>query len=125
MALEQNLNTRSYEAGQDLSAHQFRFVTQAADGQVDPTGAGAQATGVLQDDNGDAAGKVVAVAVGGRSKVEAGGAVAVGDNVASDANGKAVTATTGDVILGVARSASSADGEIVSVELTTPHAGTA
>lgn len=125
MALEQNLNTRSYEAGGDLSGNQFYFVTQAADGQVDTTGAGLQATGVLQDDNGDAAGKVVAVAVGGRSKVSAGAAISVGDNVASDGNGQAVTATTGDVILGVARSAAGAAGEIVSVELTIPSAGTA
>lgn len=122
MALEQNLNSRTFEAGGDLSGNQFHFVTLAADGQVDTTGAGASATGVLQDDNGDAAGKAVVVAVGGRSKVSAGGAVAVGDNVASDANGQAVTASTGDVILGVARSATSNADEILSVELTLPGA---
>ena len=119
MALEQNLSTRSYEAGADLSGNQFYFVLQAADGQVDVAGADAQATGVLQDDNGDAAGKVVAVAVGGRSKVAAGAAVSVGDSISSDSTGRAVTAGAGPV-LGVARSAAAAAGEIISVELTLP-----
>ena len=124
MALESNLNTRTFEAGQDLSSKQFYFVTMASDGQVDPTGDGAQATGVLQNKP-DAAGKAATVAVGGRSKVSAGAAVSVGANVASDANGQAVTATTGEVILGIARSASSAADEIISVELSLPSHGDA
>ncbi len=57
--------------------------------------------------------------------MEAGAAVSIGDSVATDASGKAVTATTSDAILGQARSAAGADGEIISVELTLPYGGAA
>ena len=40
MAFTENMQTRSYVAGSDLSAKQFRFVSLAADGAVDATGAG-------------------------------------------------------------------------------------
>lgn len=124
MALEQNLDARTYESDADLSSSQFRFVKLTATGTVEACSvAGEQAVGVLQND--PEANRAANVAVGGRSKVEAGAAVSIDDDVATDASGKAVTATTSDVILGKARSAAGADGEIVSVELTVPYRGTA
>lgn len=114
MALESALHTISLEAGQDLSANQYYFVSVAADGQVDPTGAGLHADGVLQNDPA-AAGRAASVCIGGRTKVEAGGTVTVGGPVAADASGKAVDATTGDVILGTALEAADADGDIISI----------
>ena len=64
-------------------------------------------------------GDAVSVAVEGRVIVTAGGAVAVGDPVASDANGKAIVASTVDVgkVNGFARTASGADGDLIEIEL--------
>lgn len=101
MAYEVNPNVVTLEAGQDLSSSQFYFVSIAADGQVDPTGDGASADGVLQNDP-SAAGRAASVAIGGITKVACGGTVTRGGDVASDANGKAVDAVTGDVIMGTA-----------------------
>lgn len=116
MAYELNLQPISMVAGQDLSTKQYYFVSMAADGQIDPTGDGASADGVLQN-NPDAIGKTATVAIGGISKVVAGAAIAAGADVASGAAGKAKTATTGNRVLGKAMTAASADGDIISVLL--------
>lgn len=113
MATTQEQFCVTLEAGQDLSAKQFFFVSVASDGQIDPTGDGAFAVGVLQNDP-DAAGKAAEVAIMGQTKVVAGGTVAGGAEVASDAAGEAVTAATGDVILGTAIDGG-ADGEIIRI----------
>lgn len=106
----------TFEAGQDLSSSQFYFVTVASDGQIDPTGDGAYANGVLQNDPA-AAGRAATVQIDGISKVVASAAITVGAAVSSTAAGKAVTAATGDVILGTALEAASADGDIIAVHL--------
>lgn len=114
MATNDNLQVISLEAGADLSAKQYYFVTVAADGQVDPTGDGLAADGVVQNDPA-AAGRAATVGVSGRTKVVAGGVVTAGDEVASDTSGRAVTAATGDIILGRALSTSANAGEIISI----------
>jgi len=101
------------EAGQDLSTKQFYFVSVAADGQVDPTGDGLSADGVLQNDPA-AAGRAATVAIGGVTKVMCGGVVTKGGPVASDANGTAVNPATGDVILGTALE-TGASGSVISM----------
>jgi hypothetical protein len=58
-------------------------------------------------------------AIRGIVPVLAGGAVAAGDRVTTDANGDGVTATEGDVILGVAGTVG-VDGALFEVELTGP-----
>jgi hypothetical protein len=113
MAYNNSQISVSLEAGQNLSAKQFFFVTVAADGQVDPTGDGVMATGVLLNDP-NAAGKAAEVCIFGLTRVEAGGTVAAGAAVASDAAGNAVTAATGDVILGTAITGG-ADGEVITI----------
>lgn len=113
MAWKDNMQTISLEAGVDLSAKQFFFVSVSADGQIDPTGDGAHADGVLQNDP-DAAGKAAEVAIGGVVKVNCGGTVTRGGAVASDGSGQAVDATSGDVILGTALE-TGASGETVSM----------
>ena len=99
------------EAGSDLSAAQFHFVTVASDGQVDLTGDGAAADGVLQNDP-SAAGRAAKVAIGGVTKVECGGNVTAGADVASNATGEAVVAASGDVMLGTALGAGG-DGDVI------------
>lgn len=113
MAYKENQSCVTFEAGQDLSAKQFFFVSIASDGQVDPTGDGAAAVGVLLNDPA-AAGRAAEVCIGGLTRVEAGGTVAAGAAVASDAAGNAVTAATGDIILGTAVTGG-ADGEIITI----------
>lgn len=113
MAYKNSQTCVTLEAGQDLSAKQFFFVSLASDGQVDPTGDGASAIGVLLNDPA-AAGRGAEVCIGGMTRVSAGGTIAAGAAVASDAAGEAVTAATGDVILGTAVTGG-ADGEIISI----------
>lgn len=101
MSTEQAQTCITLEAGADLSAKQYYFVSVSADGQIDATGDGAQADGVLQNTP-EAAGRAASVCVGGTTKVECGGVVTRGGPVASDANGAAVNPASGDVVLGTA-----------------------
>jgi len=115
MATQNITGFKSFEAGADLSAKQFYFVSVSADGQIDATGDGAYAVGVLQDKpaaQGRAA--QVATTFGDIVKVVCGGTVTRGGPVASDANGAAVNAASGDVILGEALE-TGASGEIISI----------
>jgi hypothetical protein len=113
MAYYDNQKCVSFEAGQDLSSNQFYFVSVSADGQVDPTGDGAYAVGVLQNEPA-AAGRAAEVAIGGKTQVSCGGSVTAGGPVASDGNGQAVDAASGDVILGEAMEAGSSD-EVITI----------
>ena len=86
----------------------FRFVDYG--GNV--AGAGERVLGVPTTDF--SAGEQASVATHGEDLVEAGDAIAAGAEVESDANGRAVTKTTG-VGFGVARDAAGAAGEIIRV----------
>jgi hypothetical protein len=58
-----NADTRTFEAGENLSAAQFKFVTLESDGQVDlADSAGENCIGVLLNAP-DAAGKAATVAI--------------------------------------------------------------
>lgn len=119
MAFEQSLQCVTLEAGQDLSAKQYHFVTIASDGQVDPTGDGLMAHGVLQNDPA-AAGRGAVVAISGISKVVIGGACTAGGLVAADSSGRAVNVVSGDFALGVALETSSTANAIIPVLLLSP-----
>lgn len=114
MAVMQSRDNRTFIAGSDLSAAQFKLVALAADGEVDVAGAGAQAIGVCL--NQPAAGKAATVCLTGKVLVEAGAAITAGDELASDAAGAVVTATTGDIVMGYALE-DGVDGQIVAIEL--------
>lgn len=105
----------SIEAGSDLSAAQYKFVTIASDGQIDVAGAGANVDGVLQNKP-DAAGQAATVHRFGITKVVCGEAITVGTRVKSDASGRAVSASTGNG-LGKALTATAVAGELVTVLL--------
>jgi len=115
MAVFQSRDTRTFEAGGDLSAGQFKFVALADDGQVDLAGDGAQAIGVLYNEP-DAAGKAATVVMTGKVIVEAGASVTAGDAIGVDADGNAVTAATSDIIMGYALE-DAVDGQIFAMEL--------
>lgn len=70
-----------------------RFVKLDGSSQLVYTGAGEQALGVL-DEDASRQGQVVGVTVSGPCKVQAAAALAKGARVASDANGRAVAAST-------------------------------
>lgn len=115
MAVMQSRDTRTFIAGEDLSSAQFKFVTLEADGQVDLADvAGENCIGVCLV--GAAAGKAVTVAMTGKVMVTAGGTIAAGDEIATDAAGDAVTATTGNIVMGYATEAG-VDGQIIAIEL--------
>lgn len=115
MANMQSRDTRTFVAGEDLSAAQFKFVTLEADGQVDlADSAGENCIGVLLVEG--EAGRAVTVVMTGSVMVEAGGTVTNGGAVATDATGRAVDATTGDIIMGYAREAGVAN-QVIEIEL--------
>jgi hypothetical protein len=106
-------------ASADLQTKQFFFVKVDGSKTVGLAGDGEAVAGVLQNkpDTGQAA---TVWGPGAVTKVVAGAAIAAGANVSSDAAGKGKTSTSGDYIVGHAVDAVSADGEVVTVTLTTP-----
>lgn len=122
MAFEDKFHTIvGLEAGSDLSSNQGYFVALSS-GQVATAGDGARAIGVLRNKPA-AAGRAAEVQDMGIARVVTGAAVAVDAQVASDTNGKAVTAASGDHVMGIALSASDGDTEVISVLLN--YQGTA
>lgn len=123
MSFEEGLRSISIPANADLSTKQYFFVkltNSSGVGQAAVTGDGESAIGVLQNKP-DAAGEVATVGVRGVSKVMAGGTITAGNPVASDANGEAVVAATGDIVLGTAIN-SAIDGDTFPVLLDSRNA---
>ena len=123
MATQQILTEISMPANADLSTKQYFFVRGTNSSGVlraSLAGDGEFALGVLQNKP-SAAGDVARIAVSGIAKVEAGGSVTAGDPVACDASGNAVTASSGDVSLGIAM-ISADDGDLVEVLLDARNA---
>lgn len=106
----------TFRAGQDLSAKQYRFVSMATDGQIDPTGDGLMAVGILQNAPATVDG-AASVAILGPSRVIAGAAFEEGVLLGSDSAGAAVTATSGEYILAIAKEPALAADDIVIVQL--------
>lgn len=103
------LTIGSLVAGSDLSAKTHYLVKVSAAGTVDLAGAGELAVGVVG--NSPVSGEAVELHTGLMVPVVAGAAVAAGAEVASDANGKGVTAVATDRVFGIAVDAAGADGE--------------
>jgi hypothetical protein len=119
MAFDNTVQSINAVSGADYSASQYLFVTMASDGEIDPVGAaGLPALGVLYNAP-SAKGIAAEVAISGIVKVKAGAPFNAGVLIMSSAAGKAVTATSGNRILGMAVTPAAADGDIVSVLLQT------
>ncbi len=121
MANQEVLQSIALEAGGDLSADQFKFVVVASDGQIDLVGgAGADADGVLLNDP-SAAGQAATMQYAGRAKIRVGvGDLVAGVKVQSDALGLAITAASGDHVLGKCLVGAVA-GELAEVLLSSKH----
>lgn len=106
----------SVVAGADLSAQQYRGVkVNTAGALVLGNATDLNQIGVLQNNPGN--GQPATVRISGVTKAKAGGTVAAGDRVTTDANGAFVTATTGKQVLGVALTGA-ASGDVFTVLLS-------
>jgi len=122
MAGSLDLRTVSREAGEDLSSHQYCFMYSDTDSQLlHATGDTSDIIGILQDDP-DTAGKGALLGYGGISKLVVdgnAGAIAAGDRLTSDSEGKGVVTTTDTKTYGaIALEASTAAGDIIQVLIT-------
>lgn len=98
-----------------------RYLALAIDaGKVKLPSSGANVIGIAigETDDSVAANDDVNVQIKDIGKWKAGAAISVGAELATDANGKAVTATSGDFIVGIALTAASAAGDLVQVQIT-------
>lgn len=112
MATMQSPISVTLKAGADLRTHQFKFVSIAADGDVELTGDDGHADGVLL--NAPNSGEAATVAIGGVVKVVCGAAVTRGADVASGANGAAKDTDTGSSVNGTALE-TGASGRVISI----------
>lgn len=115
MAVYDGAKTISVIAGAAVPI--YRFVQLQTDGKFDTVGvAQARADGVAADTAADTEEFPMVIPNGARVKVEAGAAVTVGAQVASDNAGKCIphVTTAGNYILGVALTAGG-DGDIIEI----------
>lgn len=91
-----------------------------SDGAVALPTAGANAIGVALFSNEEKvkAGEDVQIQIRGIGKMIASGAIAIGDEVATDAAGKAAKATSGQFIIGTALTAATAAGSVIDVQIS-------
>lgn len=104
-------HARMYTSATDVTDDQYTFFKRDTGDTVVKAGAGEAAVGVLWFAYATTE-SAVTVITGGEPHVIAGDTITVGAEIASDADGKAVVATSGDVVLGYARHAAVADEEV-------------
>jgi hypothetical protein len=116
---------RSFKAGADLSAVQYRFVKHdSTQNQIVVATAGTdKVLGVLQDSprSGDV-GRVTLLNGSGTTLITASAAISKDAYVTATTGGKAVATTTaGHVVCGQALEAAGADGDVIEILLTNFH----
>lgn len=110
MAVNKGVKSISLAAGADYSTSQFRIVTIATDGQIDPVAAGTvPAIGVLMNKPA-AAGAGAEVAIAGVAKVEAGAAIDEGSWVVAVTGGRGSPVAAGGTAYVVGMCVQSASG---------------
>jgi len=116
MANEGRQDTWAFEAGADLTAHQYRAVKVDAAGKIVAAAAGERAFILVDTPDSGEWGTVV---VGGVTKAAVGAAVAPMDPLTPDANGELIPAAAGeDAIVAVALTAATNADELVTVVAT-------
>ncbi len=121
MAKQNQVQSRTYEAGADLSGDQFRIMTLSSGQVVRQTVVTVSSEGVLQNTP-SAQGEAAEVAYAGQVKIVAGAAVAQDALVQSDTAGRAITAVALSRVIGRARNAVAAAGELLEVDLNAHQA---
>lgn len=108
MTNERSVVILSGAAGEDLSTKRNYLCKIDTSGEIVLSGAGEKAIGIIsnfESDDGDPVG----FAYSGEYPVIYGDAIVAGDDLASDADGKAVPAVEGDNVIGTAKESGSAD----------------
>lgn len=129
MANEKFVHMESYEAGADLSTHQFKFVKLSADRKVIICAAATDVpVGVLQNKP-DASGKEALVMVAGRTKVNSDAALTIGAQIGTAADGQADIKVPGtdttEFICGIVSRISGAAGEMAEANISCANAARA
>lgn len=125
MAFTEKICNVSVTAGEDMSNDQYKAVVLSSGDAIVTTDGTNQTYGVLQND--PASGETATVCIGGICKAEAGEAIAIGDRIAAADDGQFITEATavaGEPIVGIARTAAGAAGEVFSLDFRT-YLGTA
>ncbi len=102
------VRTKSIVATATFAAKQFTFVKIDSSGQLASPSAGGPAIGVIQDKP-IAADPGAVCYPGDITKIQCAGSFTAGQYVMTDSGGKAVVATSGSYVLGVALTAGSAN----------------
>ena len=114
MSYQERTLFRSYSTSSPMG--QYEFASQPdASGRVGRAGAGARSVGVAVQ-AATAANQTIAVAYDGRVKVIAGGTIAAGAAVMSNASGRAITWTATNTVLGYATEAAVV-GQVITIQL--------
>jgi hypothetical protein len=114
MAVERPGTLESYQAAEDMSDWQFRFVKLDANGQIAKITAAADIPfGILQDKPA-AQGRAGAVMLDGMSKLVGGANVAKAGLIGTDATGRGVEKADGTAV-GICRTDNSVAGGLISV----------
>ena len=116
MATEKPTELITLVAAEAFTNKRYFFVKIDSNGEAAVAGDGEAAVGVAQEEV--LAGEYMAIMTLGISKVKAGGTITAGNNVASDASGRAVAAAGDDAILGIALEDAS-ENDLFSVLLLT------
>jgi len=111
MAWELSLFDVSLESGEDLSNAQFLAVALNSNGKVVKAKSDTLPIGILQDKPKE--GQAANVRMLGISKVVAGGAIAIGDVLTADDDGRLIAASTGYYPIGIALEAAAQAGQVV------------
>ena len=115
MAYEHTGTRHSKPAGVDLSLKQYHFAKDDGTGQYVTAGDGDVVSGALIND--PEQGQMATIQSNDEVLVVAGAALSIGDVVASDANGQAKLAGSGDHPAGQVQIASGGAGEVITVKL--------
>ena len=114
MAVTQSRDNRTIIAGADLSGSQFLFAKLDAAAEAVLCGDGEGTIGVIKV--GTEAGRASTITHSGKVTVRCGGNVTLAGDVGIDADGKAVDAAVGDIIVGRAYEEGKVD-EVIAIEL--------
>lgn len=117
------------KAGADIADGRNKLYKYDTNGDLVLAGAGEMAVGIglietgYNDVTGVEAGKVVkgdnvTVQIKDIGLVQAGAEIKKGAEVAADANGLAVTAQTGNYVIGIAQDAATAKGDFIYIQIT-------
>lgn len=121
MAIENTPTLESFKAESDLSGSQYRIVVLGTnDGEADlPAATTDTPLGIVYDFVKGTAGESVTIATGGVAKCEANAAITKGAMVGIAATTGRIGAktTAGDWIIGQAREAATAQGDLIAVKL--------